>query len=103
MKTTSALLLSALLASSISGCATRYVEVSPTCEPPPRPALPTLSKGELWDHFIDSYKQRGYSQSQAVQLGDAEFRRLERYITRLNGYANEQRAMLGPLCGQTDQ
>ena len=50
---------------------------------------------------MSRHLQEGVGQAQAIQLGDAEYRQLETYITRLNGYANEQGAMLGALCEDT--
>jgi len=64
-----------------SGCATEYVEIRPNCTPPAHPALPSIVKGELWD-----------------ALGDEQYRRLERYILQLWGYADEQAALLNAIC-----
>jgi hypothetical protein len=67
----------------VSGCATEYVEIRPNCTPPAQPALPAISRGELWD-----------------ALGDEQYRELERYINGLWGYADEQAALLGELCAR---
>lgn len=84
MKPTTALMIAGLTATfAVSGCATEYIEVRPTCQPPSQPVLPLLEKGELWD-----------------SLGDAEYRRLESYINQLWAYSDEQGAMLDALCGE---
>ncbi|MGM0783886.1 MAG: hypothetical protein ACQEUM_07225 [Pseudomonadota bacterium] len=79
-------MISALVATfGVSGCATtEYREVRPQCSPPPEPSLPTIGRGELWD-----------------ALGDERYRELERYLNALWGYADEQAAMLGELCGDS--
>lgn len=84
MKPTTVLMISGLLALfAVSGCISpQYIEVRPQCTPPSQPALPVIDRGELWD-----------------SLGDARYRQLERYINGLWGYADEQAAMLGKLCG----
>lgn len=83
MKRTSVIVGLALAAIfAVSGCArTEYIEVRPNCTPPSQPALPAISRGELWD-----------------SLGDAQYRELERYILGLWSYADEQAALLGELC-----
>ena len=85
MKTTTALMIAGLVAiSAVSGgCArTEHIEVRPQCTPPAAPALPLIDRGHLWD-----------------VLGDAEYRRVERYINGLWAHADEQAAILGRLCG----
>lgn len=84
MKPTTVRLALALLATfAVSGCSSpQYIEVRPQCTPPSQPALPAIDRGELWD-----------------SLGDARYREFERYINGLWGYADEQAAMLGVLCG----
>ena len=75
-------IMSAALLLALSACSTvEYVEITPQCTPPPSPALPELSKGELWD-----------------ALGDEQYRALERYVNGLWAYADEQGAMLEVLC-----
>ena len=65
-----------------SGCArTEYIEIRPQCTAPSQPALPVISRGDLWD-----------------SLGDSDYRQLERYLNILWGYADEQAALLGELC-----
>lgn len=66
-----------------SGCTTttEYVTRQPQCEPVVVPALPALSRGELWD-----------------SLGDAQYRELERYITGLWGVVDEQAALIKAVC-----
>lgn len=83
MKPKSALLAPVLVATlGISACATtEFIHVTPECTPPPFPALPELSKGELWD-----------------KLGDGEYRRLEAYINGVWAFSDEQGAMLDTLC-----
>lgn len=82
MKPINALMVSGLLALSVTSCSTvEYIHVTPECTPPPSPVLPELSKGELWD-----------------KLGDAEYRRLESYINGLWAFSDEQGAMLDTLC-----
>lgn len=72
-----------ILLLALSGCTTtEYIEIRPQCTPPAQPALPAISRGDLWD-----------------QLGDAQYRKLERYVNGLWGYADEQAALLGELCG----
>lgn len=85
MKQTTALAaLGLVVIFAVSGCeTTEYIEVRPQCTPPAQPALPAISRGDLWD-----------------QLGDARYRQLERYINGLWGYADEQAALLGELCGE---
>ena len=73
--------LGLLVSLGASGCATEYVEIRPNCTPPAQPALPQVDRGELWD-----------------ALGDEQYRRLERYVNALWGYADEQAALLGELC-----
>lgn len=82
MKPINALLLSAPLALSVASCTTvEYVPVNPQCTPPPQPALPELSKGELWE-----------------SIGDEQYRVLERYINGLWAFSDEQGAMLKTIC-----
>lgn len=83
MKPRAALPILALTATlGVSGCTTvEYVPVSLHCTPPPEPALPAISRGELWD-----------------KVGDEHYRRIESYITQLWAYADEQAAMLDALC-----
>jgi hypothetical protein len=83
-----ALLTSVLTAIfAVSGCSsTQYVEIRPDCTPPPAPVLPAIDRGALWD-----------------ALGDQQYRAVERYIDGLWAYADEQAAMLGVLCGGTDE
>lgn len=65
-----------------SGCATpEHVVVRPVCEPAPIPALPEISKGELWD-----------------ALGDARYRELERYHNGLWSVIDEQAAVIEAVC-----
>lgn len=67
---------------AVSGCTTtKYVEVRPQCTPPAQPALPAISRGDLWD-----------------ALGDEQYRELERYVNTLWGYADEQAALLNAIC-----
>jgi hypothetical protein len=47
--------------------------------------MPGIDQGELWD-----------------ALGDARYRKLERYLNTLWGYADEQAAMLGELCASKE-
>ena len=82
MKPMNALLLSALLALFVASCAkTEYIHVTPSCTPPPQPALPEIDRGELWG-----------------AVGDAEYRRIESYINQLWAFSDEQGAMLDSLC-----
>lgn len=82
MNKRAALLLSALLAASVASCTTvEYVPLQPECTPPPPPVLPEIDRGSMWD-----------------ALGDAEYRRLESYISRLWAFSDEQTAMLAELC-----
>ena len=85
MKRTSVLAASALAAIfAVSGCTTtEYIEVRPQCTPPSQPALPAISRGDLWD-----------------ALGDESYRKLERYVNGLWAYSDEQAALLGELCGE---
>lgn len=83
MKPIPALMIAGLVALSAASCSTvEYVEVTPQCTAPTQPALPVIDMGKTWD-----------------ALGDAQYRELERYITTLWGYADEQAALLGELCG----
>lgn len=82
MKPITALMVSGLLALSVASCTTtEFIHVTPECTPPPQPALPELSKGELWD-----------------ALGDERYRALERYINGVWAFSDEQGAMLQTLC-----
>ncbi|WP_427030893.1 hypothetical protein [Halomonas sp. H2] len=75
-------MVSGLLALSVASCTTtEFIHVTPECTPPPQPALPELSKGELWD-----------------ALGDERYRALERYINGVWAFSDEQGAMLQTLC-----
>lgn len=67
---------------AVSGCtATEYIHVIPECTPPPKPTLPLIDQGELWD-----------------ALGDERYRELERYINGVWAFSDEQGAMLKTLC-----
>lgn len=83
--TTSALL--AIFAVSLAGCASTPPETviaAPQCTAPAPPAnLPVIDRGALYD-----------------DVGDAEYRSIERYINRLWAYADEQAAILAVLCGE---
>lgn len=85
MRQTRGLMIVALMATfAVSGCSTvEFVEIKPRCTPPTQPALPVIDQGELWD-----------------ALGDAQYRQLEAYINGLWGYADEQAALLGVICGE---
>ena len=84
MKPMIVLLLSAPLVLSVASCSTvEYVEITPQCTPPSAPALPSIDMGETWE-----------------LLGDAQYRKLEAYINGLWGYADEQAALLGVICGE---
>lgn len=65
------------------GCATRTetVLVRPECEPAPRPSLPTVDAGELWD-----------------LVGDDVYRVLEDRDARLTDWALENEARLKAVC-----
>lgn len=66
----------------LSGCATTdHVTLRPACEPVPIPALPLLDRGELWQ-----------------DLGDAQYRELERYINGLWSVIDEQAAVIDAVC-----
>lgn len=66
----------------VSGCTTtEYIHVTPSCTPPPEPSLPVIDRGEMWD-----------------KLEDDLYRDVERYITDLWGYADEQAAILDTIC-----
>lgn len=82
MKLMIALMIAGPLALSAASCSTvEYIEVTPQCTPPPEPALPVIDKGSMWE-----------------ALGDAEYRKVERYINSLWQHADEQAAMLDSLC-----
>ena len=84
MKLRNGLLTASLLAISVatSGCATtELVTLQPQCEPVPVPALPLLDRGELWQ-----------------DLGDAQYRELERYISGLWSVIDEQAAVIEAVC-----
>lgn len=71
------------LCAAVSGCASEpAVEyVQPDCPVIQRPALPELSRGALWD-----------------ALGDAEYRRLERYVNGIWSIVDQQEAALEAVC-----
>lgn len=83
MKPISVLLALVLLATlGISACTTtEFVHVTPECTPPPKPVLPELSKGDLWE-----------------SIGDDQYRELERYINGIWAYSDEQGAVIETLC-----
>lgn len=84
MRTTGlAVLALAAISVATSGCTTttEYVTLQPQCEPVVMPALPVLSRGELWD-----------------ALGDAQYRELERYINGLWSVIDEQAALIEAVC-----
>lgn len=85
MKQMIGMLTAGLLVISVatSGCTTttEYVTLQPQCEPVIVPALPVLSRGDLWG-----------------QLGDTQYRGLERYILGLWGVIDEQAALIEAVC-----
>lgn len=82
---------------AVSGCTTtEYINVTPECTPPPKPVLPEIDQGELWDTFVDAERYR--STDNAVQAGDERYRELEGYINGVWAYSDEQGAMLDSLC-----
>lgn len=68
---------------AVSGCAgSPVVEyVQPDCPVIQRPVLPELSRGDLWD-----------------ALGDAEYRRVERYVNGVWSLVDQQEAALEAVC-----
>lgn len=84
MKLRNVLLTASLLVIlGASGCATpELVTLQPQCEPVVVPALPLLDRGELWQ-----------------DLGDAQYRELERYISGLWSVIDEQAAVIDAVCG----
>lgn len=82
MKPINALMASGLLALSVASCTTtEYIHVTPECSPPPKPVLPEIDRGKLWD-----------------ALGDERYREVERYINGVWSYSDEQAAMLESIC-----
>lgn len=68
-----------------SGCTTTEY-VTPSCTVPPVPSLPVIDRGALWD-----------------AVGDAEYRRIERYIDGLWQAVDERGAVLSAVCGAGDK
>ena len=70
------------LAAALAGCATaERVYITPDCTVPPRPTLPTVDAGELWD-----------------TVGDDMYRVLEDRDARLTDWALELEAGMIVLC-----
>ena len=70
------------LAVILAGCATtERVYITPDCTVPPRPTLPTVDAGELWD-----------------AVGDDMYRVLEERDARLTDWALELEAGVRVLC-----
>lgn len=77
-----ALMIGGLMVIS-AGCTTTRTEYqSIECQVPPRPMLPVVDAGELWD-----------------ATGDAMYRKLEDRDAQLTGWALELEAMLVAVCG----
>lgn len=85
MNTKAALLILGLMViSGVSGCTTtQYVPITPQCAVPPKPVLPSIDRGALWD-----------------DIGDERYRVIEQYIDRLWAYSDEQGAIIDQVCDE---
>lgn len=80
------LILGLMVISGVSGCSsTVYVPIQPQCTAPPKPVLPSIDRGRLWD-----------------DIGDERYRVIEQYIDRLWAYSDEQGAIIEEVCGGQD-
>ena len=84
MNTKAALLIFAPLVLSVASCTTtEYIPIQPECTAPPKPVLPSIDRGRLWD-----------------DIGDERYRVIEQYIDRLWAYSDEQGAIIVQVCDE---
>lgn len=111
MKLTHALLpLSLAVIFAVSGCSTtEYVQIKNQCTSPSEPVLPMISHEEAWNAYVDAEVYQTLQafevdeltdeqHNNALLIGDAKYRMLDRYINAVWAYADEQAAILREVC-----